>query len=111
MNDIYLKAATEADLIAALPWARTVQPTAYDEEMQVIATEEVWATNGDGWALDVIGPVVTTPGTYDVDGNEITAPVIDQACHANLRTWGSFAETIPAEVVIPAPQTPKRIWA
>lgn len=35
-------------------------------------------------AVDEVGPVVTVPGTYDEDGSELTAPVVDSGHHVNL---------------------------
>jgi len=97
MIDIYLRADTEADMIAALPWARG---------------EAGWITGGDGWALDVIGPVVTSPGEYDEDGTEIVAPVVDGRFHANLRLAAPGAvPDVPDDVIVsPEPQSPTRRW-
>lgn len=39
----------------------------------------------DGVHVDVLGPVVITPGTYDADGAEITPPTFDERYHVNLR--------------------------
>ena len=36
-------------------------------------------------AIDEVGPVQTTPGTYDEEGNELTAPVFDTCHHVNLQ--------------------------
>lgn len=33
---------------------------------------------------DHIGAVITTPGTYDDEGNEVTPPVVDSRYHVNL---------------------------
>lgn len=38
-----------------------------------------------GVHLDHLGPVMLTPGTYDADGNELTAPVFDKRHHVNMR--------------------------
>ena len=95
-TDHYLRAATEADLKAALPWA--------------VDGEGEWITGGKTYALDLIGGVVTEPGTYDEDGNELTAPVIDDRFHANLHANADFAEDVSG-VEITAPATPTRVWA
>ena len=101
--DLYLRADTEADLIAALPWARI------DDE----DTGPRWLDGGDGWALSIVGPVVTAPGAYDEDGAEIEPPTIDGRFHANLRVASAeLAESVPAEIIVsPAPATPARVWA
>ncbi len=36
-------------------------------------------------AIDEIGPIVATPGTYDEDGTELTAPVIIDLHHVNFQ--------------------------
>ncbi len=33
---------------------------------------------------DVIGPVVVTPPTIDLSGNEVTPAVVDNRCHVNV---------------------------
>lgn len=101
MVDIYLRAETEAELVAALPWAREQDGDA----------DPHWATGGEGWALDIIGPVVIAAGSYDDDGAELAAPVIDRRCHANLRCTPEIADSIPTGVRIAPPETPARVWA
>ena len=85
--DLYLRADTEDDLIAAIPWAR-----GEDE-----SGEPVWRTGGDGWALDIIGPVTG-----------------DDRCHANLRVRMGLDElvaSIPSGIILdPPPATPMRVW-
>lgn len=39
----------------------------------------------EGVHVDVIGPVVIAPGTYDEAGAEITPPTYDERYHVNLR--------------------------
>ena len=36
-------------------------------------------------AIDEVGCIETTPGTYDEEGNELTAPVFDMHHHVNLQ--------------------------
>ena len=36
-------------------------------------------------AIDAVGSIETTPGTYDEEGNELTAPVFDMGHHINLQ--------------------------
>ena len=38
-----------------------------------------------GVHIDHLGPVVITRGTYDEDGTELTAPVMDNRHHVNIR--------------------------
>lgn len=95
MIDIHLRADTEADLAAAVPFA-------HDDE-------HGWLTSGDGYALDLIGPLVTQQGTYDDDGNEISPPEVDARFHANLRCSENVAAIVPSSVVV-TPDQPKRVW-
>lgn len=103
MIDLYLRAADEAELIAALPFAR-----GEDEE-----GNPLWLAAGDGWALDLIGPLVIDAGSYGEDGEEIEPPVIDGRYHANLRTTSAeLAASVPEGVIVtPEPGTPVRVWA
>lgn len=99
--DLYLRADTESDLVAALSWARVE-----DED------GPRWSGGGDGYALHIIGPLVTTPGEYDDDGAETSPPVIDPRFHANLRCSAEVAATVPAEVIVtPEPSAPRVTWA
>lgn len=95
MIDLCLRANDADALASACPFLRD---------------EDGWITSGDGWALDPIGPIVTTPGTYDEDGNEIIPPVIDQRFHANLRCSEDISELVP-ETVLVFPTKPVRVWA
>lgn len=97
MIDIYLRAATEADLITACPFLR--------------GPDDIWITGTADYALSIIGPVVTTPGEYDDEGEEITPPVIDARFHANLRCSEAIAALVPPEVIVnPDPDNPVRVW-
>ena len=40
-------------------------------------------------SIDLIGPATITSGVYDDDGKEISPPIIDTRCHANVRMMGS----------------------
>ena len=100
MIDIYLRTDTAEALAAACPFLRSKDEDGAD----------IWLLAGDGFAFDPIGPVVTVPGTYDEEGNEITPPVIDNRFHANLRCTTDIAEEVPAELRV-TPGTPYRVWA
>lgn len=54
-----------------------------------------------------VGLIVKTPGTYDEEGNELTPPVYAQGWHVNT------LEPVPEweQYRIPAPETPKCIYA
>lgn len=47
--------------------------------------------------IDEIGPVVKTRGTYDEQGNEITAPVIVSGHHVNMYAVGELAGMLLAD--------------
>lgn len=95
MIDLYLRAGNAGALASACPFLRS---------------EGKWPTTGDGFALDIIGPVVTEPGTYDDEGQELTPPVMDNRFHANLRCTEEVAALVPDTVII-RPATPSRVWA
>lgn len=100
-TDIYLRADTEAELKAALPWA---------------VDDGDWVLASPDHALDLIGPVMTADavmGEPDPETGEPvieTPPVFDTGFHANLRCIGGFAPEIPAELIV-RPKHPRRVWA
>jgi hypothetical protein len=98
MTDIYLRAATEADMTAALVDAGL----AYEDE------DALHPANGV--SLDVIGPISRVID-YDEDGD----PVIQlyPEWHVNVRCGGltEEQEAALAGLVIVPPETPFRVWA
>lgn len=77
MVDAIVRADTQADFeTAALSRNLMIE----DEEGR-----RPWA---DGIEGSVLGPVEVTPATYDEDGNQLTAPVMDNRYHVNLRIHG-----------------------
>ena len=58
--------------------------------------------------LDVIGKIVDTQGTYDEEGNELTAATYKQGWHVNTTSevaeWADY-------LCDPQPTTPVRIYA
>jgi hypothetical protein len=101
MTDLSLMAATEAALIAALPFLRGTDADG----------TAIWITGSHEHALDLIGPITTTPGTYDADGKVITPPVVNNSFHANLRASDDIISQIPESVIIATPSYPKRVWS
>lgn len=98
MTDIYLRAATEADINAALIAAGL----AYEEKGVFTPAPFV--------SLDVIGPITRTIG-YDADGEPITQEYPEW--HVNARC-GGLTEEQEAELafaMIVPPETPYRVWA
>ena len=58
-------------------------------------------------AIDEIGAIATTPGTYDEEGVELTPPVWDNRHHVNyqgapIASWDTYRVT---------PATPRRLFA
>lgn len=100
MIDLYLRAGNAGALASACPFLRGENEDG----------DRYWITSGDGWAFDPIGPIVTSPGTYDEEGEELTPPVIDNRFHANLRCTEAVAELVP-ETVRVNPEHPNRVWA
>lgn len=97
--DLYLRTATEAAMIAALSFARG----------ETEDGDPIWLTCGEGFAFDPIGPMVTEPGTYDEEGEEVTPPTIDSRFHANLRCSAEVAALVPAGIQL-TPDSPRRVW-
>lgn len=105
-TDVYLRADTEADLKAALPWAL------WGEEAPEGVQAGDWK-QGERfrYALSLIGPVVTTSAVMSEDGETVVTPaVIDTGFHANLRLIDGYSPDIPAEVVV-TPSSPSRVFA
>ena len=75
--DAMLRADTEAAWIEAAISAEILE---YVERPKGTVLRPVKGNN-----VDVIGPVVITPGEYDEEGNELVAPIVDNRYHVNLR--------------------------
>ena len=58
--------------------------------------------------IDVIGKIVDTQGTYDDEGNELTAATYKQGWHVNTTSkvaeWADY-------LCDPQPSTPMRVYA
>jgi hypothetical protein len=75
----------------------------YEETETVVIDEETGETAeqptgnilvAKGVEIDHIGPVTITPGTYDAEGNELTAPVMDTRHHVNFRLMPPASERL-----------------
>ena len=89
MLDAVVRATDEATFEAAARWAELkyeVTETVTDLETGETATQGTgeWAT-AKGVHINHLGPAVITPGTYDEDGTELPAPVMDNRHHVNIR--------------------------
>ena len=81
-TDLYLKSPDKASLIADL------KSLNYGFVIQDDEGEDILCVNGKGFALDYIGNILETPGTYDEEtGEELTAPVFTPEVHANIRAF------------------------
>ena len=100
-RDICLRADTEADLKAALPWA---------------VEDGEWRTSGEGYALDLIGPIQTADAIMGEPDPETGELVIiepgerDERYHANLRLVDGFDPDVPEGVII-HPSQQRRVFA
>ena len=68
---------------------------------------EAWACYTPNWAVDIVG-VISDPGTYDEEGNELTPPVPHDGYHVNVKWKGTVPATFSTRTVAPA--TPRRIF-
>lgn len=89
--DYTLRAPTEADAMA--PAIEAVEH-GFDLVRQDENGDWQWSLASARHAFDPIGSVITTPGTYDELGAEITAPVFDDRFHANLRVREDVADQV-----------------
>ena len=89
MLDAVVRATDEATFEAAARWAELkyeVTETVTDPETGETTEQGTgeWAT-AKGVHINHLGPVVITPGTYGEDGVELTASVMDNRHHVNIR--------------------------
>lgn len=92
MKTLHLKAANEAALIEALPFARY---------------EDSWITATHEFSLDIIGDLYT-PGIYE--GEVCIMPAVKlEGFHANLILINEDL-FVPEEIII-NPSNPQRVWA
>lgn len=96
MQTLYLKATSEAALIAALPFART---------------ENRWLEATEYFALDIIGDFYEITDGWPVDENGVlrTTPMKFDGYHANIRCSDEIAALIPVGIIV-FPKTPRRAW-
>lgn len=105
-TDVYLRADTEADLKAALPWALWG-----DDAPEGFEADDWRESKRFQYALALIGPMVATEAVMAEDGETVLTPaVMDERFHANLRLINGYAPDIPAEVVT-TPTSPSRVFA
>lgn len=98
MPDLYLRAATEAEMTEALVKAEL----AYLDEEKVLQP-------ANGVALDVIGKITK----FDMTDPENPKPVEKEGWHANVRAAAltdQQAEALEPMNIVP-PETPYRTWA
>jgi len=108
-TDYYLKFADKAEADSAL---YTEVPIAWDntDPENPVVTETEQRPNYRN--IDVLPLVVDTEGSYDEEGNELTAPTYVDGYHVNVRALeGEDGEALEAYKVDPEPVTPARVWA
>lgn len=82
------------------------EPTAKAALALYVADDGNWITASHAHALDPVGTIIT-PGTYDTEGNELTAPVPMVGWHVNL--IGDVPDDAAQYIVTPA--EPVRVFA
>ena len=99
MTDLYLKFTDEAAATAVL---YTQEPTAWDEEGNVTATEPRQAYAN----ISTIGIIYKPTGETDAEGNPVMASL--DGWHVNVRVVGEDATALEAFAVTPT--LPVRVW-
>jgi hypothetical protein len=99
MTDFYLKFTDEAEATAVL---YTQEPTAWDEQGNVTATEPRQAYAN----ISTIGVIYKPTGETDAEGNPVMASL--DGWHVNVRVVGEDATALEAFSVTPA--LPVRVW-
>ena len=100
MTDLYLKFTDEAAATAVL---YTQEPTAWDEEGNVTATEPRQAYAN----ISTIGIIYKPTGETDAEGNPVMAAL--DGWHVNVRVTGE--DPTPLEQYAVVPTMPVRVWA
>ena len=99
MTDLYLKFTDEAAATAVL---YTQEPTAWDEEGNVTATEPRQAYAN----ISTIGIIYKPTGETDAEGNPVMVSL--DGWHVNVRVVGEDATALEAFAVTPT--LPVRVW-
>lgn len=94
---LYLKAADEAEMIAALD---AILPDFQTEDGPRFYTAE--------WSLDWDIPIVQTPAVIDEDGEVVTPAVMEAGFFANLKT---SLDTSAIAGMDQTPASPQRVFA
>ena len=99
MTDLYLKFTDE---VAATAVLYTQEPTAWDEEGNVTATEPRQAYAN----ISTIGVIYKPTGDTDAEGNPMMAAL--DGWHVNVRVVNEDATALEAFAVTPT--VPVRVW-
>ena len=108
-TDYYLKFADKAEADSVL---YTEVPVAWDntDPENPVVTETEQRQNYKN--TDVLPLVVSEPGEYNEDGEEIRPPQYALGYHVNIRCLDSGDESaLEPYRVDPTPTTPARVWA
>ena len=99
MTDLYLKFTDKAEATSVL---YTQEPTAWDEQGNVTATEPRQAYAN----ISTIGIIYKPTGETDAEGNPVMASL--DGWHVNVRVVGEDATALEAFAVTPT--LPVRVW-
>ena len=99
MTDLYLRFDNEAAATAVL---YTQEPTAWDEEGNVTATEP----RANYANISTIGIIYKPTGETDAEGNPVMAAL--DGWHVNVRVVGE--DPTPLEQYAVTPALPVRVW-
>ena len=108
-TDYYLKFADEAECRAtlfekvAIAWEPQDDP-----EAERVATK--WEERPRFRNIDILPLVVDQAGTYDEEGNELTAPVFIDGYHANVRALDGEPVDLIERFKVNV-NSPARVWA
>jgi hypothetical protein len=86
--------------------AQTALADYYDSEPSTEGHALGWKTNGEGYALDLVGILTAETDELDEEGHPIFAPL--DGWHINLRVMDDRPDPAPEYAVTPTQQ--RRVW-
>jgi hypothetical protein len=116
VTELYLKAATEAELNAALIEAGLVDEQVIqiqigeDDDGNPVIEDATVLVPAPGVCLDVIGPITRMTGV-DEDGEPVTTTYPEHHVNVLCNALSEEALALIEPFVIVPPETPYRVWA
>ena len=116
MTELYLKAATEAELNAALIEAGLVDEqvvqiqTGEDDDGNPVIEDATVLVPAPGVDLEVIGPITRMTGV-DEDGEPVTTTYPEHHVNVLCNALSEDQDALLKPFVIVPPETPFRVWA